>query len=1461
MIRRFRCSLLALALLLGLSAPALAESTISTLTVTRDTTFTKANGPYIISGTITVVDTVTLTIEAGAELRFGDNAHLQVNGSLQAVGTQGAPIVFTSSNINVFDGRWDGIVIDGNRSRGPEAAGLIPKSRLEWCDIGFGEYDNSAYAGLVAVTHNATPVIKNCTIHNGRASGLWIDSQYMRDSGGIFMPGPEIRDNTFRANSLYGLHLQSTHSSGSGNTALIDLAQEVPQRIGGNRYEGNGSDTGGALGVSLGRMTLARSHTWGRIDSQQVHVRQRITVPRFDRDGAEVQLTVPASTRIEFTTDLRGGSGQLYFEGRLQAVGTAEAPIEFVGRDRRIGEWGGLEFFKAGASAQLEHVLVQHANIGLYIRNTAPVVVRNSRILDTSKTSQSAAILVDGAEPTIENCELVNIDGSSTGIRIRDMRTIPTFKDNVIRGFGDLMILGSGTSGEPTYLDPSHLSRISGTTHSGNTRDFISLYHVTLLGDYTWRSVDGMEMRVGFGWLAVPANRTLIVPAGTTMRFLDSGWLNVAGTLEAVGTETEPIVFTTSNVERESGRWYGVLIQGRGASASRVEWCTFNYGGFNSNPISGVPYFYGLLNVVDSAPTIRNSTFRFGRYGGLLIDAQYVVDSGGSNGPTVENNTLADNEEFGLVLRSTVRSERVDLAQVVPQSIKGNIYLRNGEIARGYNNSIGLGVMALATSYSWGQIDGQDLDVVGPLQVPKNDLQGNPVVLTIPAGTRVGLGQTASTSGNGIGHLIVYGELEALGTVDERIALVGLDDERRVWNGVYVRGQSAKARLAHCEIVGAGYSASIVGGSAGIFISDGADVEVRNVLLRGCYISVQVDEATPLIENCEFRASVVWPVRILNAAFMPTLSNSTFRDNSFKSLIFIEGGVLAPADLGKIAGSQRINNAGKHLTLNNVSFGADYVWQDQVGLLDVALEGTVTIPSGITLTVPSGSHVRFWNNGQLNVVGTLEAIGTGAAPIHFTSANAPDPATGEVRGLWYGVGINGGAALAQRQAGNVPESRFEWCVFSDGQGVFHTLPPGHSQGNGLLNIYHASPSLRNITFRNSLNAGLYVEGRQIFDAQGDTASTAMPAIEGGRFTSNTIGMTLREAMPQMVRSAFVDNSAWGVQNLGNMTADASGNWWGSTAGPTHASIAAGRGDKITDKVVFANWLQETPDPVAKPRPEVTGLIGDVDGNGRVTIRDALIVAAFALNADVLLPPGADIERGDADGDGRISLRDALVIATYVVDPTNENLPPWIATKPALMALGQIEAGDRVQLHVDPDAEVRGYSLCLEWDAAELELVSFDEPAAFAQREGRLTLADLGSGQLQPLVLEFEARQATTGALRHYSEALTADLSAVSVQLRPVLPQRFALLQNHPNPFNPATMIRYSLPGVETVSLKVYNAQGQLVRTLVEGEQAAGAYDIQWDGRNTSGLGAGAGLYFYELEAGSSRAVRKMLLLK
>ena len=88
-----------------------------------------------------------------------------------------------------------------------------------------------------------------------------------------------------------------------------------------------------------------------------------------------------------------------------------------------------------------------------------------------------------------------------------------------------------------------------------------------------------------------------------------------------------------------------------------------------------------------------------------------------------------------------------------------------------------------------------------------------------------------------------------------------------------------------------------------------------------------------------------------------------------------------------------------------------------------------------------------------------------------------------------------------------------------------------------------------------------------------------------------------------------------------------------------------------------------------------------------------------------------------------------------------------------------------------------------------------------------------------------------------------------------------LEQNVPNPFNPETTIRFSLPAGERVALAVYSADGALVRTLVDGIQPAGSHDVTWDGRDASGRAVSSGVYFYRMAAGKFTETRKMVLLK
>ncbi len=93
------------------------------------------------------------------------------------------------------------------------------------------------------------------------------------------------------------------------------------------------------------------------------------------------------------------------------------------------------------------------------------------------------------------------------------------------------------------------------------------------------------------------------------------------------------------------------------------------------------------------------------------------------------------------------------------------------------------------------------------------------------------------------------------------------------------------------------------------------------------------------------------------------------------------------------------------------------------------------------------------------------------------------------------------------------------------------------------------------------------------------------------------------------------------------------------------------------------------------------------------------------------------------------------------------------------------------------------------------------------------------------------------------------------------PETYVLKPNYPNPFNPTTTIAFELPQAEYVTLRVYSATGQLVRTLVSGHAEAGYHFSEWNGTNEAGQRVSSGLYFYRITAGKFTQTQKMLLLK
>ena len=202
--------------------------------------------------------------------------------------------------------------------------------------------------------------------------------------------------------------------------------------------------------------------------------------------------------------------------------------------------------------------------------------------------------------------------------------------------------------------------------------------------------------------------------------------------------------------------------------------------------------------------------------------------------------------------------------------------------------------------------------------------------------------------------------------------------------------------------------------------------------------------------------------------------------------------------------------------------------------------------------------------------------------------------------------------------------------------------------------------------------------------------------------------------------------------------------------------------------------------------------------------------------------------GDVNRDGRVSILDLVLIAQQLTNRVPVDSPVDLN-------------GDGVVSILDLVLAIREMDNTIALAPPAVEVVGLD-PAMIEAWIAQARIEDDGS-------LVFE--QGT-----EFLESLLASL----------IPKETALLRNYPNPFNPETWIPYQLAESAEVALTIYDANGEMVRYLALGHQAAGMYQSQsravyWDGQNQLGEPVASGLYFYTLTAGEFSATRRMLILK
>lgn len=302
---------------------------------------------------------------------------------------------------------------------------------------------------------------------------------------------------------------------------------------------------------------------------------------------------------------------------------------------------------------------------------------------------------------------------------------------------------------------------------------------------------------------------------------------------------------------------------------------------------------------------------------------------------------------------------------------------------------------------------------------------------------------------------------------------------------------------------------------------------------------------------------------------------------------------------------------------------------------------------------------------------------------------------------------------------------------------------------------------------------------------------------------------------------------------------------------------------------------------------------DFSGDGEVGFSDFITFAgAFGSSSS---DSGYDA-RIDLNDDGSVNFPDFIIFAQLFGQS--------VSGKPATKSLGQNNGQNtKAMLSVSPRAgqtqdevtllvhltnieSVSAYQLSLNYDASALQLkraetaqesrIQGTESQSVAlqslSNDGSMILSDVFANTLQNegalLALTFQVTNPEAISGIDISNVLIADaLGQINTlqgahlsDLNPV-PAKFALAQNHPNPFNPETQIGYQLPESGDVSLTIYNLLGQQVHQLVNTSQAAGFYRVTWNGQDALGRSVASGVYFYRLKTNNFSQTKMMVLLK
>jgi len=358
-------------------------------------------------------------------------------------------------------------------------------------------------------------------------------------------------------------------------------------------------------------------------------------------------------------------------------------------------------------------------------------------------------------------------------------------------------------------------------------------------------------------------------------------------------------------------------------------------------------------------------------------------------------------------------------------------------------------------------------------------------------------------------------------------------------------------------------------------------------------------------------------------------------------------------------------------------------------------------------------------------------------------------------------------------------------------------------------------------------------------------------VSGNQSDSDGGGISLDEDVDAIItRTSVVDNYASGyiggidVMNtyatLNNVTVSGNTSGGGGGVGITDANV------DITNSIVWENTGNEVWVNSGSATVTYSDIEGGYGGEGNI---DADPLFMDANNGDYTLqaPDSPCIDAGTADlnGDGTEDITDYSGSAPDM-GAFESNLPAPTGFQYYLQSAS-------VMLWWDPSTDENFQYFLLERSTDDL----FVENVV----SNYLTSSSYTDEDLEFNTLYFYRVSYFSTDWSEYSETIALVLENLDISNGNNMPISYKIHQNHPNPFNPVTTIRYDLPEDGLVNITIYDMMGRQISTLVSGQQTAGYNIVQWNATNTFGEAVSAGLYLYTIHAGKFTQTRKMVLLK